>query len=144
MTTDRSGSFQFDCVLDGAYLLEASQPLYGSVKQQVEVRAADDDPPVVKFQLVRVILGTPYAAVDFDGLNLTDRQGEPVVFDASTRFSTMIWPNSGCADFGLSTDPDCLQQLNVALNQKYQMFATAFYCLPAPGGWSLLTDAVPA
>ncbi len=83
------------------------------------------------------------ATVDFDGLNLTDRQGDPVAFDASTRFSTMVWPNWGCANFGVSTDPDCLQQLNVALNQQYKMFATAFYYLPAPEGWSFLTDEVP-
>jgi hypothetical protein len=84
-----------------------------------------------------------YATVDFDGLNLTDKAGNPVPFDANTRFSTFIWPNWGCANFGVSTDPDCLQQLNVAVNQQYQAFATAFYYLPAPAGWSFLTDENP-
>src|SRR5204862_2166473 len=68
VTTDGRGSFTVGCLADGAYLLEVSQPLFGSARQQVEVRAGDDDAPLVKVQLQRVIFGTPYAGVQsFDG-----------------------------------------------------------------------------
>src|SRR5205085_3382743 len=83
-----------------------------------------------------------YATVDFPQ-NLTNKALEPIELDSNTRFSTFIWPNWGCADFSVSTDPDCLQQLNVAVNQPFQQFATAFYYLPAPPGWSFLAGDLP-
>ena len=83
------------------------------------------------------------ATVDFPH-DLTNRDGSAVTLGSDTRFSTMIWPNWGCANFGVSTDPNCLQQLNVAINQAYTMFATAFYYLPAPDGWSFVNgDPMP-
>lgn len=74
-----------------------------------------------------------YTTVTFDSLQLTDRLGNDVALTADTRFSTFVWPNWG------SGDPE---QLNVALNQPYQAFATAFYYLPAPVGWSFLAGDV--
>lgn len=74
-----------------------------------------------------------YATVTFDGLQLTDRLGNDVELSSETRFSTFVWPNWG------SGDPE---QLNVAVNQPYQAFATAFYYLPAPEGWSFLAGDV--
>lgn len=77
-----------------------------------------------------------YSTVSFDGLQLTDRGGNDVDLTSETRFSTFVWPNWG------SGDPE---QLNVAVNQPYQVFAVAFYYLPAPAGWSFLAgDALPA
>lgn len=76
------------------------------------------------------------ATVDFDGLQLVDHNGTQVPLTADTRFSTFVWPNWG------SGDP---QQLNVAVNQPFTQFATAFYYLPAPPGWSFLDgDPLPA
>ena len=83
-----------------------------------------------------------YATVDFPQ-NLTLKDGTPITMDSETRFSTFVWPNWGCSNFG-APSPDCAQQLNFAFNQPYQVFATAFYYLPAPPGWSFLAgDADP-
>jgi hypothetical protein len=74
-------------------------------------------------------------AVDFDGVQLVDHNGTKVPLTADTRFSTFVWPNWG------SGDP---QQLNVAINQPFTQYATAFYYLPAPQGWSFLAgDPLP-
>lgn len=51
---------------------------------------------------------------------------------AETRFSTFVWPDWGHGD---PTNAD------VAVNQRFQIFATAFYYLPAPDGWSFLDQA---
>lgn len=51
---------------------------------------------------------------------------------AETRFSTFVWPDWGHGD---PTNAD------VAFNQRFQVFATAFYYLPAPAGWSFLTTS---
>lgn len=75
------------------------------------------------------------ATVDFDGLQLKDRDGNPVDLTAETRFSTFVWPNWG------SGDP---QELNVAYNQPFTVLATAFYYLPPPPGWAYLAgDPLP-
>ncbi|MFA5943872.1 MAG: carboxypeptidase-like regulatory domain-containing protein [Candidatus Thermoplasmatota archaeon] len=84
-----------------------------------------------------------YATVDFPR-ELTTKDGAPIDLDANTRFSTFIWPNWGCANFGVPSSPECASQLNVAVNQPFTQFATAFYYLPAPAGWSFLAgDEVP-
>jgi hypothetical protein len=75
-----------------------------------------------------------YATVDFPR-ELTTKDGEPIELDANTRFSTFIWPNWGHGD---------PSQVDVAVNQPFTQYATAFYYLPAPAGWSFLAgDEVP-
>jgi hypothetical protein len=128
---------QWDFYLDGGF----AETLV------VEMRWEPTSPTVSEFQLnigndwtcdpfcngnALNVTGGPspiYSTVSFDGVELTTRDGEPVDFTADTRFSTFVWPNWG------SGDP---QQLNVAFNQPYQVFATAFYYLPAPADWSFL------
>ena len=51
-----------------------------------------------------------------------------------TRFATFVWPDWGHGD---------PSRIDVAVNQVYKAYATAFYYLPAPEGWSFLTDEVP-
>lgn len=69
-----------------------------------------------------------YMTVDFPR-ELTTKDGDPTELSADTRFSTFIWGNWG------SGDPE---QLNVALNQAYDIFATTFYYVPAPDGFSFI------
>ncbi len=59
--------------------------------------------------------------------------GEGAVTD-QTRFSTFVWPDWGHGD---PTNAD------VAYDQKFRVFATAFHHLPGPDGWSFL-DGEPA
>jgi hypothetical protein len=77
-----------------------------------------------------------------DGMTAT-RTGGTTNVTATTRFSTFVWPNWGCADFSVSTDPNCLQQVNVAINQPFQVFATASYYLPLPDDWSFIKGDAP-
>ncbi|MEA3136029.1 MAG: hypothetical protein QOC71_310, partial [Thermoplasmata archaeon] len=144
---------QWDFYLDGGFartlVVEMSWTPASDTAQEFQLNVGNDwtCDPTCNGNALNVTGGPSplYATVDFLGLNLTDKDGAPVPFDASTRFSTFVWPNWGCANFSVTTDPDCLQQLNVAINQPYQMFATAFYYLPAPAGWSFLAgDEVPA
>lgn len=53
---------------------------------------------------------------------------------SETRFSTFVWPDWGHGD---ASDAD------VAVNQKFQVFATAFYHLPGPPGWTFLSGEKP-
>ncbi|HUR25392.1 MAG TPA: carboxypeptidase-like regulatory domain-containing protein [Candidatus Thermoplasmatota archaeon] len=85
-----------------------------------------------------------YATVDFPR-ELEDKDGNAMEFTQDTRFSTFIWPNWGCANFGVPSTPECAGQLNVAVNQPFTQFATAFYYLPAPDGWSFVAgDELPS
>ncbi len=64
VTTDASGAFQVGGLRPGAYEIEASHPLYDTQQQNVEVIAGVERPPVVKFQLTRLISEEPYMQLE--------------------------------------------------------------------------------
>jgi len=141
---------QWDFWLDGPFVrtlvVEMSWQATGPTLKEFQLNVGNDwtcDPMCNGAQLN--VTGGPsplYALVDFDGRQLVDHNGTKVPLTADTRFSTFIWPNWGCADFGVP-DPNCAQQVNVAVNQPYTMIATAFYYLPAPKGWSFMAGDAP-
>ncbi|MGB1585658.1 MAG: carboxypeptidase-like regulatory domain-containing protein [Thermoplasmatota archaeon] len=58
-TTDADGSFVFNNVVPGSYVLEASSPLHNGVQQTITV-AAGEATDVVKIQMTRLFSEDPY------------------------------------------------------------------------------------
>lgn len=132
---------QWDFWLDGGFVRtlvidmtwESSSPTFDDAYL---VLATDwtCDPFCIGNELNITTGGTPLYLTDtITNGTTTANTGEVFVTD-QTRFSTFVWPDWGHGD---PTNAD------VAYNQKFQVFATAFYHLPAPSGWSFL-DGEPA
>lgn len=133
---------QWDFYLDGPFIatlvVEMAWTSTSPTLTEFELNVANDwtCDPFCNGEQLNVTRGASplYATVDFPR-ELEDKAGEPVELTADTRFSTFVWPNWGHGDPG---------QLDVALNQPFTQFATAFYYLPAPDGWSFLAgDKLP-
>lgn len=134
---------QWDFYLDGPFIatlvVEMTWEPTSPTLTEFELNVANDwtCDPFCNGKQLNVTRGVAplYATVDFPR-DLEDKAGNPVNLTADTRFSTFVWPNWGHGD---------PQQLDVALNQPFTQFATAFYYLPAEPGWSFLAgDEVPA
>lgn len=58
--TDEDGSFTFGELQPGTYFVQASHPFYDTQQSSVDVVAGEENPPVVKIQLNRLINAEPY------------------------------------------------------------------------------------
>ncbi|MHB1261659.1 MAG: carboxypeptidase-like regulatory domain-containing protein [Thermoplasmatota archaeon] len=133
---------QWDFYLDGAFVatlvVEMTWESTSPTLEEFELNVANDwtCDPFCNGESLNVTRGVAplYATVDFPR-ELTDRDGNAIELTEDTRFSTFVWPNWGHGD---------PSQADVAINQRFTQFATAFYYLPAPAGWSFLNgDEVP-
>lgn len=133
---------QWDFYLDGpfvaALVVEMAWEPSSPTLTEFELNVANDwtCDPFCNGRQLNVTRGVSplYATVDFPR-ELEDKAGNPVELTSDTRFSTFVWPNWGHGD---------PSQVDVALNQPFTQYATAFYYLPAPEGWSFLAgDEVP-
>lgn len=97
-TSNANGAFVFEGLAPGAYFLEATKLGFASVQQGVDVVAAVDDPPVVKFQLQPDATTTPFV--------------QPMVYEAYIQCSEsviLVGYSGGCQnDFLVNYGPDIL------------------------------------
>jgi hypothetical protein len=61
-----------------------------------------------------------------DGTAVSKLTKTPPGLNATTKISTFTWASPSSTPIGL------------VLNQEYQVFASAFYYLPAPADWSFV------
>lgn len=133
---------QWDFYVDGPFIatlvIEMTWESTSPTLTEFELNVANDwtCDPFCNGEQLNVTRGPSplYATVDFPR-ELEDKDGTPIELTEDTRFSTFVWPNWGHGNPG---------QADVAVNQPFTQFATAFYYLPAPDGWSFLDgDDVP-
>lgn len=127
---------QWDFWLDGPFVRELVveltwEPTSPTFRDFYFVVATDwtCDPFCVGNELNVTTGGAPLrlTASFVDGIGQANT-GE-VAVTADTRFSTFVWPDWGHGD---------PTRADVAVNQPFEAFATAFYYLPAPPGYSFV------
>lgn len=86
-TTGPDGTFRFDDLSPGVYIVVASKPYYSTYRQAIDVREGVEDPPLARFQLLFQPGTVPVVELyKFEGF-----------------FECSAWPTNGCANINIVT-----------------------------------------
>ncbi len=111
-TTNQDGLFGFSAVDPGTHFLDVKRGGFGGVQSSVDVVAGDDEPPILRIQMVRIPGSEPFAQVlQFTGyIGCAYKYANIVVDDACGRGPSE--PVFGSRPVPLGIDPDENQVLD--------------------------------